>query len=327
MRVIHSLMWVCLLSAVSWGQTAGRDFAADWFALAEQPATRAAAPQPAAEPSEGPPLPFHSVEGYGGACITPMAYLVNPGKKGEIFGLPAVSVTFLWAGHKNVQSFVVTETLWQRLELGYAASRFDTGSLPQAVQKATGLEMAYDELVLHNWNARLLLIEENSFGIPMPAIVAGVHVKYNDAVRAIDKSLGGALSGLGFARSNGIDYTLTASKTVPIGRPFIFTAGLRNSQAAQIGYLGFADHAATTFEGSVVCLVTDCLAVGYEFRQKENPYDKIDGLVGDEDNWHAINVGYILAPHMTICAGYAQLGNLANSSGNGAWALQVKFEF
>lgn len=37
----------------------------------------ATAAEPA--PGDGPPLPVHTIEGGGGAAITPIAYLVNPG--------------------------------------------------------------------------------------------------------------------------------------------------------------------------------------------------------------------------------------------------------
>ena len=32
-------------------------------------------------------------------------------------------------------------------------------------------------------------------------------------------------------------------------------------------------------------------------------------------------------PHMTLAAGWGRLGNLANTNGNGAWAVQFKYEF
>ena len=107
----------------------------------------------------------------------------------------------------------------------------------------------------------------------------------------------------------------------------IFTAGLRNSQGAQLGYLGFGDSCATTVEGSVICLVTDWMAVVYEFRQKENPYDRINNILGDEDNWHAICLGFIINENFTVATGCGFFGNLANSEGNCVWGVQLKYEF
>jgi hypothetical protein len=59
------------------------------IALAAAPcmaAEEAQAPQTA--PSEGPPLPLHTIEGCGGGVIVPMAYLVNPPARGATFGNP-----------------------------------------------------------------------------------------------------------------------------------------------------------------------------------------------------------------------------------------------
>ena len=61
---------------------------------------------------KGPPLPFHCIEGYGGGAITPMAYLVNPGAPGCVFGKPAVGLTVGNLGDKQLQAITVTETLY-----------------------------------------------------------------------------------------------------------------------------------------------------------------------------------------------------------------------
>jgi hypothetical protein len=328
------LFAACLLTRPILAGEAGKDAKEDWLAAAQAITGKPISPAPAAEPNsvplpKAPPLPFHTIEGVSGACITPMAYMANPGPPGTIFGKPSASVTYVWAGHKNVEAFVVTETILRRIELGYALDRFGMGTLPHDIRKAAGIDIDRDAVFLHNWNVRAMLIEEGSFGLPLPAVTVGAHFKYNDGVRDVDDKLHGTLKSLGFARSNGTDFTLTASKTFidpAFKRPLIVTGGLRNSQAAQIGFLGFSDTCATTFEGSAVYLPKDWLAVGYEFRQKENPYGKIRNLVGDEDNWHTVCVG-LIHKSMTLCFGYARLGNLANSSGNCAWAVQLKYEF
>ena len=288
-----------------------------------QSATQEASTQP--PPAKGPPLPFHTVEGVSGACIVPMAYMANAGPPGTIIGKPSAALTYLKANRKNVEAFTMTEVFYRRIEVGYALGRFGMGTLPGDIRRATGVDIDTDEVWLHNFNARVMLIEESSW---LPALTAGVGFKYNQDVADINAKLFGGLNKIGYRRSNGTDYTLTATKMLPVifGRPLIVTAGLRNSQAAQLGYLGFGDSCATTVEASVVYLPTDWLAVGYEFRQKSNPYDQIPGLVGEENNWHVVAVGLILKD-WTICVGWAHLGTLANSSGNGAWAIQAKYEF
>ena len=282
----------------------------------------------AAGAAEPPPLPFHTIEGYGGGAITPMAYIVNAGPKDQPFGLPAAAFSYVNLGQKDLEALTVTETLYGRLELGYGFDRLGLGRLPDDIKAVTGVNIEHDQVYLHNLNARFLAIEEGSFAKLVPAVTGGVHFKYNDGIDSIDHHLGGALKSIGYDRDWGVDFTLTATKGIPVfGRPLILTGGLRASEAAQIGTLGFGNDYAVTFEGNVIYLPTDWLLLAYEFRQKSNPYDKIPGLVGAEENWHAIDVSLILAPHATIVAGYGVFGNLANADANSAFWLQFKYEF
>ena len=281
--------------------------------------------------AEAPPLPFHSIEGYGGGAITPMAYLVNPGSTDSIFGVPSVALSTIFIGRKNVQALSITETIFQRIELGYSIERLGLGTLPRDIEDATSVDIERSEVWLHNLNVRGLLLEENSFGLPLPAVTAGVHFKVNDGLADINSRLSGALAAIGYEESSGIDFTLTASKTfvhkLTLNRPLILTGGLRNGSGAQLGFLGFGDDRSTTFEGSVAYLPTDWLLVAYEFRQKANPYHQISGLVGDEDSWHAIDLGWIINENMTLVAGWGAFGNMVNGQENGAWWIQLKYEF
>ncbi|MEI6632590.1 MAG: DUF3034 family protein [Chlamydiota bacterium] len=283
------------------------------------------------KPQKAPPLPFHTIEGYGGGSITPMAYLVNPGAEGTIFGLPAAaySQVFLPNGGKDLDAWTFTETLFRRLELGYGFNRLGLGTLPHDIAEATDIGIRRNHVLLHNFNARALLLEENSFKLPLPALTFGTHFKYNDGIQAIDHRLGGALKSIGLDKSNGVDYTLTATKTfmIPkINRPLIVTAGMRGSQAAQVGLLGFSDKFTPSFEGNVAFLPTDWLLLAYEIRQKKSPYGQIPGLIGEEDSWNAIDASWIINSHMTLVAGWGSFGNVTNTRENGAWWLQFKYE-
>ena len=303
-----------------------------WLAWEKVTVAAAGADEPAAEPApaaEGPPLPFHSIEGVSGAPITPMAYLCNAGPEGTKIGKPTASYTFLNLGSKKLHMVSVTQTFLRRIELSYAWNCMDLGSLPDDIKKA-GLDAGRHHVCLHHFNARLLVLPENSFGLPLPALTVGAHFKYNEGIDTINRKLGGALTALGYDSHYGMDFTLTASKTLPklaFGRPVILTAGMRNSRAAQIGYLGFGDECSTTVEGSVACLVLDNLAVAYEFRQKVNPYDELDGLIGRETHWHAVSASWVVSNNLTVTGVWGCLGNIANARANCAWGVQVKYEF
>ncbi len=305
---------------------------------APPPAQPAAAPAAAAPADDkGPPLPFQTIEGYGGGGITPFAYLVNPGKEECLWGKPATAMTFIDARQKDLFAVTASETLFARVELSYGGDRLGLGTLPAAIKTSTGIGIEEDSVWLQNFNFRALLWKENDclLGIKAPAITAGVSLKFNSDISNINKELNGALSSIGYRRDSGVDFTLTATKTFPhllLDRPVIVTAGLRLSEAADLGFLGFGDTYRATFEGNVAWLPWDKVLVAYEFRQNADPYGKIpDGsggyLIGAEDNWQAFDLALIVNKHSTLVAGWALLGNLANTEANNTWFLQYKYEF
>jgi len=287
---------------------------------------------PAPPAGDGPPLPLHTIEGVGGALTVPMAYLVNPGPKGTIIGRPAVSASFLSLGDKNLTSLAITETLFGRIELGYAINRFGLGNLGKAIEKESGgaLRIRRHEVYLHHFNIRGLVVEENSCGLPLPAVVVGAQFKVNGGIEGMDESTNGALSSIGYDKRNGVDFVITMSKMFPkllFGRPLILTLGVRNSKASNIGYTGFSKKCQTTIETDVATLITDRIAVGYEFRQKNNPYDVAPGILNDEDDWHAIRAAYIVNDQFTVAAAWGYLGPVGNHFANCAWGVQLKYEF
>jgi hypothetical protein len=310
---------------------------AEEFTLTENTAANtaaseaAAAPAAPAEDDKAPPLPFHCIEGYGGGAITPMAYLVNPGKD-QVFGEPAVALSYVNLGQKSLDAITISETLFGRVEVSYGADRFGLGTLPATITDAGLPNIELSEVWLHSFNVRGLLVKENDTllgDLPMPAITFGIQCKYNDGISEINDRLGGALTKIGYSSASGQDYTVTATKMFPkaFGKPLVVTAGLRASEAANLGFLGFSDTYHVTFEGNLVYLPTDWLALAYEFRQKTNVYDAIPGIVGFENNWHAFDLGLILDKRSTLVFGYGIFGTLADSQANSAWFLQFKHEF
>lgn len=330
MKLVVSVLMIVVTFASSPGPALADVDAAN-TAGAEDTAPRNAEADAAKKPAKAPPLPFHTIEGYGGGAITPMAYLVNPGPEGAIFGLPsgAYSQVFMPNGKKDLEAWTFTETLLRRLELGYGFDRLGLGTLPQDISDATDVGIGTHHVLLHNFNARALLLEEGSFRLPLPALTFGTQFKYNDGIQAIDHKLGGALKDIGLDKSNGVDFTLTSTKTfvLPvIKRPLITTAGIRGSSAAQIGLLGYGDKWRPSFEGNVAFLPTDWLLVAYELRQKQSPYGTIPGLIGKEDSWNAIDVSWIVNSHITLVGGWGAFGNVTNERENGTWWLQLKYE-
>jgi hypothetical protein len=281
------------------------------------------------EAAEGPPLPLHTIEGVGGLVLTPTAYLVNPGPPGTVVGKPSFSLQYAMIGDKDFQAAAVTWTFWERLELGYAANRLGLDDLDSDIRAATGINISADEIYMHNFNARLNVIREGEWDMDwMPAVTLGAHYKHNEEISDIDGDLAGTLATIGYDDNDGVDFTLTASKTLTcLPRPVIVSAGARASRGSQLGLLGFADDYLVTFEGNAVMLVTDRLAVGAEYRQKQEAYGNLPGLVGHEDSWWDVHAAYIINNNAEVYATVGSAGTVANHSDELLWGAVFKYEF
>jgi hypothetical protein len=279
----------------------------------------------AAAADEPPPLPLHAVEGAGGVFATLTAYLVNPPAKPGEPGKPSLGVTYVNLGNgRNLRVFTLTEAVTDRVELGYSHQTLDLGDLPAAIRGATGIGIAEDSVTLQQFNARVLLVRESK---KSPAVTFGVHYKTNSDTGAINLELGGALSQIGVTSDSGWDYTLYASKLLTNGpRPVLLSGGLRSTQAAHTGLLGFTDERSLVAEGSAVVFATNRLLLAAEYRQKPNDYTPIPGLIGPEDNWWTLAAAYIVNSHTTVAAGYAHFGQVLNHTANGSWGLALKHE-
>jgi hypothetical protein len=293
----------------------------------EEPEASAAKEEPATEP---PPLPLHTIEGVGGIFATSSAYLVNPAKEGELFGKPSLGSAFVWLGNGRwLTAVTATETLGDRLELGYAWSYLDLGDLRSDIDDAAGVRIGDNHVKMHNVNARLALLKEGQFDFGwLPAVTFGTHFKINENIDDIDDDLFGALDASGIESDYGFDFTLYASKMITsLPRPILLNVGVRNSDAAHLGYLGFTRKRTFLAEGNVVLFVTDRFALGAEYRMKPNEYDRIGDLVQPEDDWWTIVFAYVFNSHLTVSGGYGHFGRVLNHNANAAWGLKAKWEF
>jgi hypothetical protein len=333
----------CVMIAIALLALSSVAMAYDYVSHAEADDTAAQQAAAAPAPEKGPPLPFITIEGAGGGAFTPMAYLVNPAGECDVWGKPSVAFDYIGLGRKNLDALMVTENLLGRVEFGFAADRLGLGTLPTDINNTFNDPNLIDnsDVWLYNFSARYLAVKENTCfgGLKMPAITFGATYKYNGDIADINNKLNGALTAIGYARDYGVDFTLTATKTLPkgfFGKPLIVTAGLRESEAADLGFLGFSDHYTASFEGSVAALPLDKWLIAYEFRQKTSPYGTIapggtintpTTLIGGENNWNGFDLAYIISNRATLVGGLGLFGNLCNADANNAWWLQLKYEF
>ncbi|MCE0497414.1 MAG: DUF3034 family protein [Methylacidiphilales bacterium] len=286
---------------------------------------------PAATPDDkGPPLPLHQIEGNGGIFSTLSAYIVNPPRDGEPVGRPSVGAAFISLGHdKDLEALTITESPLKRLELGYGWNYLNLGNLPLALRNAGLVKYQQNEVQLHNFNARLQVLEEGEFDQKwLPALTFGVHYKYNDGISEVNRETFGALSSHGITKDNGTDFTLYASKTfTQLPRPVILEVGGRATEAVWDGLGGFTDQYNFVFEGNLVVLVTNNFALAAEFKQQPRDYQAIGNLVQVESNWWTLDAAYVVNKHLTFAAGYAHFGNVLNDQSNGVFGITTKWEF
>ena len=282
-----------------------------------------------------PTAPLHSFEGGSGLYLTNLAYLAKAPKEGDIFGPPSISSSTVYLDGISRHAYAVTENFLGNIELGYSFELFEVDDWIDDIYHITGL-MASDEVKVHNFNIRTKFIEEGGFGIDwMPTVTFGTHFKWNEDISDIDKQLNGLCDTVGADSSFGTEFTLMASKTIEdmLSRPFIISAGLRNGDSIHTGLLGFAGERRTTFEGSIVVLLTDRLIIATEYRQSPDFVDEYNlggkTLIKGESDWFDLALAYVIDENLTIGIGYSStdFGNNILEQDNSVWAFQVKYTF
>jgi hypothetical protein len=275
------------------------------------------------------PLPLHELGGSGGLFSTLSAHLVNPPRDGEPVGRPAIGFGYIDIGYgRDLVALTLTETPWQRLELGFGYDYLNLGDLPTQI-KGEGGPTINNNLALYNANARLELVREGEFGQKwLPAITAGMHYKYNDGIIDINNQMHGKLTDIGLSGYQGLDFTLYGTKLFTfLPRPVVVSLGGRATKAVESGLLGFTDEYSFMFEGNVAVLLTEKVIVAAEYKQQPTTFTPIPGLIGKPDDWWTLALAYVVNPHMTVAVGYGHFGTVGNHTANEVWGIATKWEF
>lgn len=288
-------------------------------------------PGKSAEPAAKPPrlpLPLHTIEGTSGVFVTDTAYFANVPQKGW-FGHPSAALIAARMSHgRHLEVATLTTTFFKRIEVGYSHMNFGLGEWPRDCERLTGIR-PLDQIRLHTLSLRGNIIQEGEWGKWTPAVTVGARYKHNQDTNRLNRQLGGACRALGVRDNDGVEFTATASKTFVgiLPKPFILSATLRNTDAANIGLFGFTGHRTTLFEASAVFFITDRLLFATEFRQKPDPLKRVPGLIGREGHWYTAAFGYILSPRCIVAAGVGNFGNVANHREPFTPAVELKWEF
>jgi hypothetical protein len=134
---------------------------------------------------------------------------------------------------------------------------------------------------------------------------------------------------VGVDDNQGCEFTLTATKLIKdvLPVPFFVSGTVRNTDAAQLGWLGFSGERDFLFEGNIGFFLLDDLVAAAEYRQKPDRLNKVPGALGHEDDWWTLAGSYIVNEHFNASVAYANLGTVLNHEEPAAPWVQIKYEF
>ncbi len=243
--------------------------------------------------------PFNNLEGVGGVAYNPLAYLADSGEEfikiGDIniLAKPRFGVWYVNLPDAKIDwtSFGVATTLLKRLELSYGYQSINWEDHPTFHK--------------NNLGAKLLVLEENDFGIKfVPAFSIGTIYK-NTSHNSLRQ-----IASFNSLRSSGQDWYVVATKTVnllPV--PVIVSGGVLSSQEFVTGVLGFSDKRKLTGFFNIDLVLPKGFVVGYEFKQGARPSN------AKNTNYWDAHLAWIPNKNLTIIAAYTGTGDY-NKSGN-----------
>lgn len=238
------------------------------------------------------------LEGSAGGGLTPWAVIAGLGTEDEI-GASAFC-TQVRPQDFRLDSCGVAAGLYDRFELSVARQTFNLG--------ATAPGQNIDQTIVGG-KVRLfgnVVFDQDTL---LPEVALGVQYKNNSDFDLIPKALGAR-------HAQGTDVYLAATKVWldgPLGRNWLADLTLRETNANQMGILGFGGPDGNYHlmaEGSVGIFLYDNLVFGGEYRQKPNNLS-----VFREDDFKDVFLSFIPVKYFSITIAYADLGNIANRPG------------
>ncbi|WP_415837574.1 DUF3034 family protein [Shewanella livingstonensis] len=243
-----------------------------------------------------------TIEGSAGGGIVPWA-VINGYASSDQWSLTAMNTT-VYVDDFTLHSIGASLSIDNRFELSIAKQTFDLDTLGGKLgQDIVGVKYKLVGEVLYT---------------AMPQISLGLQYKRVDDF-ALPQAVG--------ARDDwGLDVYLAASKVyfdAFAGRNLVTNLTLRATKANQIGLLGFStatnnDYTLQT-EASIAVLLTDNIALGYEYKQKP---DKL--TFAQEQDWQDIFVAWFVNKHLSVVGAYVDLGNIAGLKQQQGWYLSVE---
>lgn len=247
------------------------------------------------------------IEGSAGGGLTPWALIDGLETDGQIGG--SVSCTRVAPQDFSLNSCGAAVGIHDRVELSADKLWFNLGNtVPGQVIR----------LYVIGAKIRLFgnaVIDQDSW---LPQIALGAEWKHNESFDLVPRALGAR-------HASGFDVYVAATKiwlAGPFGHTWLADVTLRESEANQIGILGFGGDLGgyhLLAEGSLGMFVTDHTILGVEYRQKPNNLSAFR-----ESNWMDVFLAYFPIKNLAITGAFADLGNIANHPGQQGYYLSLQ---
>ncbi|QBL08327.1 DUF3034 family protein [Rheinheimera sp. D18] len=131
---------------------------------------------------------------------------------------------------------------------------------------------------------------------------------------------------VGARDDSGVDFYLSATKLLfnqIAGRNLLLNATARATKANQTGLLGFGSETNNNYqlmlEGSAALLLNYNVAIGVEFKQKPNKLS-----FADEQHWRDVFIAWFINKHVSVTAGYVDLGSIAGFNNQQGYYLSIE---
>jgi hypothetical protein len=243
-----------------------------------------------------------TIEGSAGGGIVPWA-VINGYASSDQWSFTAMN-TAVYVDDFTLHSIGASLSIDNRFELSIAKQTFDLDTLGGKLgQDIVGVKYKLVGEVLYT---------------AMPQISLGLQYKRVDDF-ALPQAVG--------ARNDwGVDLYLAASKVyfdAIAGRNLVTNLTLRATKANQIGLLGFGtarnNHYQLQAEASIAVLLTDNIALGYEYKQKPDQLG-----FAEENDWQDIFMAWFVNKHLSVVGAYVDLGSIAGFEQQQGWYLSVE---
>ncbi len=245
-----------------------------------------------------------SVEGSGGGGLIPWATLAAYSSRDD----RGVALTFSRAESSDVAMNVsgIAASFYDRLELSLARQEFEV--------KASG-----DKTRQNIAGVKLRLLGDLIYG-QQPLLSLGLQYK-----SLLDSAGARAVGAEG---SHGTDVYLSVARAWldgPFNRTAFVNFNLRNSEANQLGLMGFGGDEGDRqwlLEGAAGFYFNRYWATGIEYRQKP---DNLSAL--EEDDWASVFVSHFPSKAISITAAYVHMGDVVGLGRQAGWYLSLQGTF